>query len=230
MPPPPTRWMPLAMRSCASSGGVRARHAITASQIARTCSSIAARTSSGTSIDRLRQAAHEVAAAHLGLPLVVDRERRADRELDLLGGALADRDAVLAAHVAWIAASMSKRPDAHGFERDDAAERDHRDLGGAAADVDDHVAERLVDRQRRADRRGHRLLDAGSVCDAPGHAAPPRAPRAARRAVIADGTQISTRARWRRCTPTRWNSSRISRCVISKSVIAPPRSGRTATM
>ena len=30
---------------------------------------------------------------------------------------------------------------------------------GAAADVDDHVAERLVDRQAGADRRGHRLLD-----------------------------------------------------------------------
>ena len=30
--------------------------------------------------------------------------------------------------------------------------------------------------------------------------------------------------------PARWNSSRIMRWVISKSVIAPPRSGRTATM
>ena len=50
--------------------------------------------------DRLRQAGHEVAAAHLGLALVVDRIRRADRELDLLRRALADRDAVLAAHVA----------------------------------------------------------------------------------------------------------------------------------
>ena len=42
---------------------------------------------------------------------------------------------------------------------DDAAERDDRDLGGAAADVDDHVAGRLVHRQPGADRGGHRLLD-----------------------------------------------------------------------
>ena len=34
----------------------------------------------------------------------------------------------------------------------------------------------------------------------------------------------------RRLTPARWNRSRIMRCVISKSVMAPPRKGRTATM
>ncbi len=44
-------------------------------------------------------------------------------------------------------------------------ERDDGDLGGAAADVDDHVAGRLVDRQPGADRGGHRLLD---DVDAPG--------------------------------------------------------------
>ena len=42
---------------------------------------------------------------------------------------------------------------------DDPAERDHRHLGGAAADVDDHRAGRLGDRQAGADRRRHRLLD-----------------------------------------------------------------------
>ena len=109
--------------------------------------------------DRLRQARHEVAAAHLGLELVVDRAGRADRELDLLGGALADGDAVLPPHVRLDRGVDVERPDAHRFERDDAAERDHRDLGGAAADVDDHVAHRLVDRQPGADRGRHRLLD-----------------------------------------------------------------------
>jgi len=49
-------------------------------------------------------------------------------------------------------------------------------------------------------------------------------------AVIADGTQITTRGRLSRLTPTRCNSSRIMRWVTSKSVIAPLRSGRTATM
>ena len=38
-------------------------------------------------------------------------------------------------------------------------ERDHGHLGRAAADVDDHVAGRLGDRQAGADRGGHRLLD-----------------------------------------------------------------------
>ena len=54
---------------------------------------------------------------------------------------------------------------------DDATERDDRDLGGAAADVDDHVAGRFVHREARADRGGHRLFDdvdglarAGELC------------------------------------------------------------------
>src|SRR5262249_57958235 len=42
---------------------------------------------------------------------------------------------------------------------DDAAEGDDGDLGGAAADVDDHIADRFVDRQTGADHGGDRLLD-----------------------------------------------------------------------
>jgi hypothetical protein len=48
--------------------------------------------------------------------------------------------------------------------------------------------------------------------------------------VMADGTQMTTFGRVNLLTPTRWRSKRIIRSVISKSVIAPPRSGRTATM
>ena len=48
--------------------------------------------------------------------------------------------------------------------------------------------------------------------------------------VMADGTQMTTLGRLNRLTPTRCSSSRIMRWVISKSVIAPWRSGRTATM
>ena len=48
--------------------------------------------------------------------------------------------------------------------------------------------------------------------------------------VIAEGTQMRTRARDMRLTPARWNKRRIIRWVMSKSVIAPPRNGRTATM
>src|SRR5262245_24419345 len=45
-----------------------------------------------------------------------------------------------------------------------------------------------------------------------------------------DGTQTRTRARCNRFTPDRSKISRIRRWVISKSVMAPPRRGRTATM
>ena len=159
MPPPPTRWTPLRIRSWASSGGVCDRQAITASQMAPTCSSIAARTSSGTSRIVFGKPGHQVAAAHFRLELVFDRRRGADRELDLLGRPLTDRDAVLAADVRLDRGVDVERPDPHRFERDHATERDHGDLGRAAADVDDHVAHRLVDRQPGTDRGGHRLLD-----------------------------------------------------------------------
>ena len=68
-------------------------------------------------------------------------------------------------------------------------------------------------------------------CDL-GGAGPPGRLVTARRstAVMADGTQITTRGRLNRLTPTRWSSRRIIRWVMSKSVMAPPRSGRTATM
>ena len=49
-------------------------------------------------------------------------------------------------------------------------------------------------------------------------------------AVMADGTQITTRGRLNRLTPTRCSRRRIMRWVISKSVMAPLRNGRTATM
>src|ERR671910_940509 len=45
---------------------------------------------------------------------------------------------------------------------DDAPERDHRHLARAAADVDDHVACRLLHREPRTDGGGHGLLD--DVC------------------------------------------------------------------
>ena len=49
-------------------------------------------------------------------------------------------------------------------------------------------------------------------------------------AVIAEGTHTSTLGRLSRLTPTRSSSSRTIRWVTSKSVMAPFRSGLTATM
>jgi hypothetical protein len=48
--------------------------------------------------------------------------------------------------------------------------------------------------------------------------------------VMADGTQIRTRGRLNREIPARVRMMRIIRSVMSKSVMAPPRSGRTAWM
>ncbi len=42
---------------------------------------------------------------------------------------------------------------------DQAAERQHGDFRGAAADIDHHAAGRIVDLQTRAERGGHRLFD-----------------------------------------------------------------------
>src|SRR5438270_343364 len=108
---------------------------------------------------RLGQAAHQVASPHLGLDLVVRWEGRADGELDLLGRAFADGDAVLAADVGLDGVVDVEGPDADGLQGNDAAEGDHCCLGRTTADVDDHVPPRLVDREPGADGRSHRLLD-----------------------------------------------------------------------
>src|SRR5919199_190744 len=109
--------------------------------------------------DGLGQARYEVAAADLGLHLLAERERRADLELDLLGGLLTDHQLVLALDVVDDRLVELVAADPDRLRDDDAAERDDRDLGGAAADVDDHVAGGLADGQARADRRRHGLLD-----------------------------------------------------------------------
>src|SRR5690606_9763070 len=65
--------------------------------------------------------------------------------------------------------------------RDDAAQGDHGDLGGATADVDDHVAGRLVHGEPGADRGGHGLLDDVNL------ARPGRVPRVLDRALLDAG-------------------------------------------
>ena len=122
MPPPPTRCMPRTMRSWASSGGASPRQAITESTMAvdRLVDGLAHLL--GRQDHRLGQAAHEVAAPDLGLDLVLHRPGRADRDLDLLRGALADGDAVLAADEGLDRGVDVERPDAHRLQGDDAAE------------------------------------------------------------------------------------------------------------
>ena len=110
-----------------------------------TGSSSARRTSSRGEDDGLRQAGEHVAAAHLRLHLLAHPVGGADLELDLLGGLLADQELVLLLDVVDDRLVHLVAADAEALRDDDAAERDHRDLGRAAADVDDHVPGRLGD-------------------------------------------------------------------------------------
>src|SRR5712691_11279103 len=109
--------------------------------------------------DGLRQAGQHVTAAHLGLHLLAHVPGRADLELDLLGGLLADEQLVLALDVIDDRLVHLVAADAQRLRDDDPAQRDDGDLGGAAADVDDHVPGRLRDGQPGPDRGRHRLLD-----------------------------------------------------------------------
>ena len=84
---------------------------------------------------------------------------RAEGDLDLLGGALADEQVVLALQVGDDGLVHLVSGHADGARVDDAGERDDGDIGGAAADVDDHVAAGFGDGQACADGGDHGLLD-----------------------------------------------------------------------
>ena len=116
----------------------------------------------------LREPGQHVAAAHLRLHLLGQPVGGADLELDLLGRLLPDQELVLLLDVVDDRLVHLVAADAERLRDDDAAERDHGDLGGAAADVDDHVPGRLGDGQPGADRGGHRLLDQVGVAGARG--------------------------------------------------------------
>jgi hypothetical protein len=128
----------------------------------------ASRISSESTTIVLRDAGDEVAALDLHRHDGAGRGGGADLDLDALGGALADQQVVLALDVLDDRLVELVAADADRLAGDDAGERDHGDLGGAAADVDDHVAAGLGDRQAGADRRGHRLLDEEHLAGAGG--------------------------------------------------------------
>src|SRR5205085_4381282 len=73
--------------------------------------------------------------------------------------ALADEEVVLALDVLRDGLVHLVAGDAHRPRVDDAGQRYDGDVGGAAADVHDHVAVRLRDGEAGADGRAHRLLD-----------------------------------------------------------------------
>ena len=79
--------------------------------------------------------------------------------LDRLGAGRADQEIVFEADIIDDRLVHGVAGGAHRARIDHAAHRQHGDIGGAAADVDDHRAARLRDRKAGADRRRDRLLD-----------------------------------------------------------------------
>ncbi len=106
----------------------------------------------------LRNAFDEVAALDFHGERLVQRKRRADLDLDRFGGAFADQQIVLALEVLHDGVVHLIAGHAHGARIDDAGKRNDRDVGGAAADIDHHVAGRLGDGQTRADGGHHGLF------------------------------------------------------------------------
>ena len=110
MPPPPTRWTPRTIRSCASSGGADPIQETTESTIAETGSSIASRTSALVSM------------TVRGRPLISSRPRTsaphsssvgwADPMASLICSAVCSPTAMPCSRrtKTWTAASMSKLP------------------------------------------------------------------------------------------------------------------------
>ena len=124
-----------------------------------TLSSSAPRISSGESTTVLGRPVATSRPADLGLLLAVVRGGGADGQLHRLGGALADGHAVAVAHVVLDGGVEVEAPAAQRLHGHDAAQGNDGHLRRAPADVDDHVAHRLVDREPGPDGRRHRLLN-----------------------------------------------------------------------
>src|SRR5206468_1825450 len=89
-------------------------------------------------LDRSRQASEEIATAEERRDLFIERVRGSDRDLDVLGGALAHEQIELASRVGNDVAVHFVATHADRARDDDPTERGDRDLGRAATDVDDH--------------------------------------------------------------------------------------------
>src|SRR5215207_5602863 len=113
----------------------------------------------GVDLDRARQTSDLVAAAHLHADILFHRHGAADGDLDLFRRPLADTQVVLALDVVGDRLVEAVAPDPQGASDDDPVERDDRDLGGAAADVDDHIARGIGHGHAGSDRRRQRLGD-----------------------------------------------------------------------
>src|SRR5450756_1922235 len=105
----------------------------------------------------LRKPRREIPSLYLALQVIVPkRERRTDVDLQHFRGPLPDHQLVIPLDVVDYRLVHLVAADPDRLARDDAPQRDDRDLGGPPSDVNHHVAYRLVDGKAGADRCGHR--------------------------------------------------------------------------
>src|SRR5205814_7450934 len=111
--------------------------------------------------DLLWHAVHQVAPPdlHHAALTVLRHAGRTDLLLDPLGAALADEEIMVAADIGNDRLIHLIAPDPNRSAINDAAERQHRHLGGPTSDIDDHSSRPLGHRTTGTHRRRHRLLD-----------------------------------------------------------------------
>ena len=107
-------------------------------------------------------------AGDLCLERLLQRPRGPARDLRGLGGLGADEQARVRVDVSNNGFVELVAADLDRFPHHDPAQRQHRYLGRAAADVHDHRSLRLGDGQTRSDCGSHRLLDQRDPADAGG--------------------------------------------------------------
>ena len=108
---------------------------------------------------RARQTGHQTASPDLHDRFLAARIHTADRALDLLCRAVADQRIVLTADVLDNGLVELIARDLDGRGLDNAAKRNNRHVGRAAANIDHQIAVGPVDVDARADGRRDRLLD-----------------------------------------------------------------------
>ena len=124
----------------------------------------------GGNVDAHRQAGEQAAALDLhGLVEIGLLGAAGHVFLQFLGGALADGHAVLVAHVLQNFFIVVVACHAHTGGLDLAAEGQHGDIGGAAADIDDHAAVGLGDVDAGAEGGGNGLVDQVDLAGTGGH-------------------------------------------------------------
>ena len=116
-----------------------------------------------------QEARQPVSAGDLGLEMLRQLPGRAARDLRGLRRFGADEQALDGVEVAHDRLVELVTADADRLPHDHLAQRQDRDLRRSAADVDDHAALRLGDREPGADRGGQRLLDQHDRSRAGGH-------------------------------------------------------------